>query len=195
MGDGVAGADGAGLGLVARLLATATRQGSGVDGRDRLAAPSTARDWLASVATAPGGAALADIALTGRDLVPLRRLRESLRDVLAAGPGGPGGSATVEPVASVVALRWDGATVTALPRGAGWRRVAAAVSVELLLADAAGALGRLRTCAHEPYGYPFLDDSRNRSRRWHDAAACGNRVNLRASRARRAAVGRSARVS
>ncbi len=46
-------------------------------------------------------------------------------------------------------------------------------------------LGRVRECAGEKCDWLFLDASRNRSRRWCDMAACGNRAKARRNYARR----------
>ncbi|MGH7481700.1 MAG: CGNR zinc finger domain-containing protein [Longimicrobiales bacterium] len=45
-------------------------------------------------------------------------------------------------------------------------------------------LERVRLCAADDCGWLFLDDSRNRSRRWCDMSDCGNRAKARRYRAR-----------
>lgn len=45
-------------------------------------------------------------------------------------------------------------------------------------------LARVRACAAGDCGWWFLDDSKNRSRRWCDMKICGNREKLRRFRAR-----------
>jgi len=40
-------------------------------------------------------------------------------------------------------------------------------------------LGRVKQCASETCGWMFLDESRNRSRRWCDMSDCGNRAKAR----------------
>ncbi|MEU5382050.1 CGNR zinc finger domain-containing protein [Streptomyces sp. NPDC001588] len=168
-------AEDAGLTVTVALLLTALRAGDGDPDSDRLANLAAAQQWAARLD-------MEGLELTARDLTPLRRFRESLRDARLAGQSEQLSVAAVE---SSVNLSWTPDGVQVMPRGLGWRRIAAAVSVELLKAEAAGVLSRLKTCAHQPCGYPFIDASRNRSRAWHDTAKCGNIVNLRASRARR----------
>ena len=56
-----------------------------------------------------------------------------------------------------------------------------------LLVSGAGA--RLRSCASPTCRDVFLDESRNRSRRYCDSRTCGNRLHVAAYRARKAAVG------
>jgi len=46
-------------------------------------------------------------------------------------------------------------------------------------------LRRVRECAGEKCDWLFLDASRNRSRRWCDMAACGNRAKAQRNYARR----------
>jgi predicted RNA-binding Zn ribbon-like protein len=52
-----------------------------------------------------------------------------------------------------------------------------------------GESGRLRTCASPACRQVFLDESRNRSRRYCDSRTCGNRLHVAAYRARKAAAG------
>ena len=56
-----------------------------------------------------------------------------------------------------------------------------------LLVSGAGA--RLRSCASPTCRDVFLDESRNRSRRYCDSRTCGNRLHVAAYRARKAAAG------
>jgi predicted RNA-binding Zn ribbon-like protein len=46
---------------------------------------------------------------------------------------------------------------------------------------------RMKLCGNGRCAVAFFDRSRNNSGVWHDVAACGNAINLRASRARRRA--------
>ena len=46
-------------------------------------------------------------------------------------------------------------------------------------------LARVRACAAEDCGWWFVDDTKNRSRRWCDMKLCGNREKLRRFRARK----------
>jgi predicted RNA-binding Zn ribbon-like protein len=61
----------------------------------------------------------------------------------------------------------------------GLRVTAAAVS---LLKDFPAA--RIKTCAARDCGWTFVDQSKNRSRRWCDMAVCGNLAKARHYRAR-----------
>jgi len=150
------------------LLRTATREHAGDPAGDRLADLTAARAW-------------SPVRLEASDLEPLRAFREQVRDALRA--GGPAGNRP--PIVSTVDLSFTaGGALSYAAAGNGWRAVAGLVTMELLLARAAGTLRRLKTCAYEPCGWPFVDESRNVSRVWHDTSKCGNVVNLRAHRAR-----------
>lgn len=54
-------------------------------------------------------------------------------------------------------------------------------AVELLTSD---AIERVRTCADDSCAWLFFDATRNRTRRWCDMKACGNRSKVRRFRAR-----------
>ena len=53
-----------------------------------------------------------------------------------------------------------------------------------LLMQAPETLSRVRVCANDPCGWLFVDQSRNRSRRWCDMSDCGNKVKARRHYAR-----------
>lgn len=59
----------------------------------------------------------------------------------------------------------------------------AASAAELLTGDMAA---RLRACDGDGCGWLFIDESRNRSRRWCDMSDCGNRAKVRRYRTRHA---------
>ncbi|MFC2078766.1 CGNR zinc finger domain-containing protein [Candidatus Bipolaricaulota bacterium] len=60
----------------------------------------------------------------------------------------------------------------------------ARATVDLLTSD---SLQRVRQCAEETCGWLFVDQSRNRSRRWCDMSSCGNRAKARRNYARKKA--------
>ena len=68
-------------------------------------------------------------------------------------------------------------------------RIAAHLAMGLAELLVAGESGRLRTCASPACREVFLDESRNRSRRYCDSRTCGNRLHVAAYRARKAAAG------
>jgi predicted RNA-binding Zn ribbon-like protein len=68
-------------------------------------------------------------------------------------------------------------------------RIAAHLAMGLAELLVAGESGRLRSCASPACRDVFLDESRNRSRRYCDRRTCGNRLHVAAYRARTAAAG------
>jgi predicted RNA-binding Zn ribbon-like protein len=68
-------------------------------------------------------------------------------------------------------------------------RIAAHLAMGLAELMVAGESGRLRSCASPACRDVFLDESRNRSRRYCDSRTCGNRLHVAAYRARKAAAG------
>ena len=145
--------------------------------------------WSAAASQpAPG------IELDDSDLVPLRDHRERLRTALRVQPGSPStaGSAatpdapaTGEVTARILLTSTPGGLVRYEPFESGWRAVRGLTTTEALLAQVRGTWPRLKVCAYPACGVCFYDASPNRTRVWHDTRTCGNRANLRASRARK----------
>ena len=149
---------------------------------DLLATVEEAQAWLDAALEAWARATsspAATVTLSPADLPRLRALREAVRALVLGREAAAVPSQTVE-------LELRGGAVTYRATGAGWRVVAALVHTELLLAQHTGALERFRSCANPACGAAFYDRTRNGSRVWHDPRTCGNVMNLRASRARRA---------
>jgi predicted RNA-binding Zn ribbon-like protein len=168
-----------GVPLLEALLRTSTAQRADTPA-DELSTLDSAKNWAQRTGHA--------VHLRRADLEPLRAFRETLRQALRADrPRTPADDAA-EFDASVE-LRWSFASGLGVrPLKDGWEAVASLITVELVTADADGTLRRVKTCARAECGYPFIDHSRNVSRMWHDADTCGNIINLRASRARKAEV-------
>jgi predicted RNA-binding Zn ribbon-like protein len=70
-----------------------------------------------------------------------------------------------------------------------WAWVFAEVVRDAVGLIATGEARRLKVCGNPNCTWLFYDESRNVSRRWCDAATCGNLLKVRAHRARRAGVG------
>ncbi len=161
---------------------------------DRLDGP----DALAAWTTARGLPAVADAAAD--ELAALRALREAVHAVVIARvPGAEPSAFGLDPraVAAARQLLRDGAAAAVaraeldLDGPARWRvdvrdarslRDHLALSAVELLADADPA--RLHSCAAHDCGWVFLDTSRSGTRRWCDAAGCGNRARARRHHAR-----------
>ncbi len=186
-------ADNRELAFLKGFLATSLRMNDGDPERDALADIRQARRWLSSAladrAERPG-VMMTDVFMEAHDLEPLRAFREDLRNSLEANRSEPVESPSR--ITTTVDLQWsaDGG-LDFRPVSTGWRGIAGLLVMDLLLAQANGRLHRLKTCAHKPCGYPFVDHSPNLTRAWDNTARCGNKVNLRASRARRKAATQS----
>jgi predicted RNA-binding Zn ribbon-like protein len=182
-----------GLRLAQDLVNTSLSVNQGYLGSDYLMDLPTADFWFGealaawSVAT---GRPVPELSLRQGDLLPLRKLREQLRQSLRANAThvDPAGRRRHEPLDTSIrlTLRADG-QVDYKPVAQGWEGAAGLISVEMLLARAAGSLSRLKACAAPICGACFFDGSPNQARVWHDSSICGNAANLRASRASRKA--------
>ena len=177
-----------GLALVQDLLNT--RQ-IGPYGADLLATAESAGDWLEDTLPdrydeLPDGHSDRSIAVSERELMALRRLRSRVRDLVTGDPGEPHGP-DAAPLGSASLMLAPSGAVRLVPAGRGPARIADAVWTEIFLAQQSGVWPRLKVCRSEPCGSAFYDRSRNNSGVWHDVRTCGNRENLRASRARRRA--------
>jgi CGNR zinc finger len=69
--------------------------------------------------------------------------------------------------------------------GAGWQQVAGTLLSDVLLAQQHDLWPRLKPCRNPRCSVIFYDNSKNRSRVWHNTSTCGNLINLRAARTRR----------
>jgi predicted RNA-binding Zn ribbon-like protein len=192
-----------GLRFVQDLVNTAVESRAYDPVHDRLASPRAAREWLRGALegwAAATGSTAPVITLRPDELAGVQELRERLRAALrataanaeaptggaAAGGGSEGGGPGFVALGGDLKLAAgrDG-RVRYLPASADARAIAELVAAETLLAQARGTWPLLKACANPVCGVCFYDTSPNRSRVWHDTRICGNRTNLRASRARR----------
>ncbi len=170
-----------GLALVQDLLNT---RAIGDYGPDLLTAGCAASAWAAEAATAwseVSGIPAPAMVLTDRDAGRLRSLRASLR-ALVVDERAPGEA--LPDVTAGFGLS-DSGQLQLLPRGHGAHWLASAAWTEVLLSQHSSTWRRLKCCREAACGSAFYDHSRNCSGIWHDVKTCGNRANLRSSRARR----------
>lgn len=132
---------------------------------DHLRDPVDARDFLVSHdVTVPDGLP------TAADIRALRALREALRSRVEAGPP------TRPPALGRYRLDDSGRLVST---AAGWRGLVEDLRLPLMeLARQPIGEDGLRICGNPLCRWVFVDRSRNRSRRWCDMAACGNRAKV-----------------
>ncbi|MCV7154374.1 CGNR zinc finger domain-containing protein [Mycolicibacterium pyrenivorans] len=171
----------AGLALVQDLLNTLA---IGEYGPDLLTDGATASAWAveaAAVWSEVSGLPTPAMVLTDRDAQRLRSLRDVLREMIVAQR--PPTRAPLDAAADLELS--DGGRVRLVPNGAGAQWLASAVWIEVLLGQQSSTWPRLKFCREPACGSAFYDHSRNNSGVWHDVKTCGNRANLRTSRARR----------
>jgi len=66
-----------------------------------------------------------------------------------------------------------------------WTAVMAATVTSYAQLLVSGGIDRIKVCANPDCSFIFYDETRNRSRRWCEASACGNLVRVRRHRAQR----------
>jgi predicted RNA-binding Zn ribbon-like protein len=174
-----------GLALVQGLLNT---RGIGEKAVDLLADQRTANRWLREATAAWARKTGRDVAvetaktvaepLDRASLVALVKLRNEVLsyvtgEVVTSGP------------ASLSLLRGETGDLRLEADGVGIARATSTVWLEIFLAQQNGTLRRLKLCRNQSCGSAFYDRSKNSSAVWHDVGTCGNRANLKASRARR----------
>lgn len=122
-------------------------------------------------------------------------LREALYALcVALDLGRPPSAAVLDAVAGEVAASYAAGRLVLHERALQWVS-SADEDLNRVVWEVARAAGRLvtspqlakvRVCAAPDCGWLFLDDTRNRSRRWCDMKICGNREKIRRYRARQA---------
>lgn len=149
---------------------------------DLLDDPISAQAWLDAVLGSP------TTTLTAHDLRRLREFRAALVKAITdpvSGTTSDGGTAAIS-VPARIELD-DAGQVRIMPEAAGWRSVAALTLAGIARAQQAGTWNRLKLCGNPACLSAFYDTSKNNSGVWHDVHTCGNRMNLRAARARKRA--------
>ncbi|HET9111640.1 MAG TPA: CGNR zinc finger domain-containing protein [Ktedonobacterales bacterium] len=177
-----------------------TRFGSGKQLHEALGSEEEARAWLVR-----HGLLSEDAHISEGDVRRMRDAREALRTLLRANTPARHDSAQSSTVQTTperiveaqhalnaiaayapLTVRFDDAGHTALePDIAGVEGALARLLSVAPLAQADGTWRRLKICAHDACGVAFYDRSKNHSGVWCAMERCGNRVNARASRARR----------
>jgi predicted RNA-binding Zn ribbon-like protein len=150
---------------------------------DLLARPASANRWLRTLEwpTTPR--------LTVDDLAPLRELRKSLQSQVEIGGNTSPTAPRSDLALHLEKLRWNmtlkEGRLALSAEGGGWRQVAGTLLGDILIAQQHDLWPRLKACRNPLCSVIFYDGSKNQSRVWHNTSVCGNRINLRASRARR----------
>jgi predicted RNA-binding Zn ribbon-like protein len=200
---------GADMGLTLREQSVSSQKGFGADLLEALIAAAE----LINTGRPAGGEELrtaADVAAFGRrygmggrpretDVAALRAYRARLDAIVTAWEAGDGMAAVrminallaeTGAIPQIVAHDGRGPHIHVSRAAAPMSdRIAAHLAMGLAELLVAGESGRLRTCASPACREVFLDESRNRSRRYCDSRTCGNRLHVAAYRARKAAAG------
>jgi predicted RNA-binding Zn ribbon-like protein len=177
------------LALIQDWLNTGDPDGR-LPGPDLLATLADARAWLAHAATrwsATTGMPAPRFEIDEMDLPHLRQARDELyaavssrshnQPVEVSAPSSHAFEAGVE-------LAPDG-TVRLAAKGSGWQMVLSWLLLEIYQSQQEDTWRRLKACKNSRCRGVFYDSSNNNSGVWHDVRTCGNRANLRASRARK----------
>lgn len=88
------------------------------------------------------------------------------------------------PLTRRVAAEERGFAVELVPRAGGIHRVLGEVAASFAQVLATGDPTRIKVCANRDCGWFVYDESRNRTRRWCESAACGNLMKVRRYRQR-----------
>ena len=157
------------------------------EGRDRLADPVEARDWLVA-----NGLLASEVPLQSDDLTLVRGVREGLRAMLVHNAGGPPPPADAfDPLREVAT---DGTARTGfgehgeiLLSAVGDSVSARLIELLLIIRDAQrdGTWPRLKACGNDECRWAFYDRSRNHGGTWCDMSSCGNKLKNREFRARK----------
>ncbi|HZQ81127.1 MAG TPA: CGNR zinc finger domain-containing protein [Gaiellaceae bacterium] len=152
-----------------------------------LDSPQALREWLAGQ-----GLLEPDARVTSADLEETIRVREALRDLLAAQNELPVDvpKAGVELDDAIcrakLALRFVDCDMRLVPGVGGVRGAVGKILADVSEAMADGTWDRMKACRAEDCRWVFLDTAKNRSRAWCSMSSCGNRAKVNAYRARHA---------
>lgn len=151
------------------------------DGTEEWDSPEALAAWLQAHDLATAGLAVGEA-----DLEAARSLREGLRQALLAHDTHSQPSAAAEAVATVpLQLQIDaGGEVVLAPAAQGVAGALGRLVAPIPAARADGTWFRVKACPLDDCQWAFLDQSRNRSRRWCSMEVCGNREKTRAFRDR-----------
>lgn len=175
---------------------TASTRSGGTVGKDKLRTYDDLVTWAERVelagadrATRLRRAAAADPAAAARVLDRARGLREVIYRVFAADPPAPDDLAALGEAAAAAAAERrleaaDGSFRFAWPDSDALEQLLWPVALSAAELLTSADRERVKECASDSCNWLFLDQSRNRSRRWCDMKDCGNRAKARRFQAR-----------
>jgi predicted RNA-binding Zn ribbon-like protein len=152
---------------------------------ESLESPKALGAWLGERGLLPEGARV-----TSADLAETIRVREALRDLLAAqnelevDMAAAGAELDDAICRAKLALRFVDCDMRLVPGVGGVRGAVGKVLAEVSNAMADGTWSRMKACRAEDCRRAFLDTAKNRSRAWCSMQSCGNRAKVQAYRDR-----------
>lgn len=120
--------------------------------------------------------------------VLLRRLMDAFRagkPLLAKDIAVLNGLLEAAPICRQLRLGPDDTRLTVVPAACGMSRLVGEIAASFAQLLAEGEPARVKICANPDCGWVIYDESRNLSRRWCDAAECGNLIKVRQHRQRK----------
>jgi len=154
---------------------------------EALDTPAALGGWLAERGLLEPGSRV-----TQADLDETKRVREALRDLLAAQNEldvdipRAGGELDDAICRAKLALRFVDCEMRLTPGVSGVRGAVGRILAEVSEAMADGTWGRMKACRADDCRWAFLDTAKNRSRAWCSMRSCGNRAKVQAYRERHA---------
>jgi len=150
-----------------------------------LGTPQDLSAWLGAHGVLEPGAPV-----TAVELAEARRVREALRDLLAAKVGlavdVDAAKAEIDAAArrAGLELRFDPTCPRVEPTVGGVRGAIGRIIVEVYDEMVDGTWERMKACKADDCRWAFLDTSKNKSRAWCSMESCGNRAKVNAYRQR-----------
>jgi predicted RNA-binding Zn ribbon-like protein len=150
-----------------------------------LGTPQDLSAWLGAHGVLEPGAPV-----TAAELAEARRVREALRDLLAAKVGlavdVDAAKAEIDAAArrAGLELRFDPTCPRVEPTVGGVRGAIGRILVEVYDEMVDGTWERMKACKADDCRWAFLDTSKNKSRAWCSMESCGNRAKVNAYRQR-----------
>jgi predicted RNA-binding Zn ribbon-like protein len=152
---------------------------------EELGTPEDLSSWLGAHGLLESGAEA-----TNADLAEATRVREALRDVLAAKVGlevdVDAAKTEIDAAArrAGLELRFDPTCPRVEPTVGGVRGAIGKILVEVYDEMVDGIWERMKACKADDCRWAFLDTSKNKSRAWCSMESCGNRAKVNAYRQR-----------
>lgn len=149
--------------------------------------PKALGEWLTGRGLLP-----AESRVTRADLEETKRVREALRDLLAAQNEVPvdiskAGAELDDAICRAkLALRFADGVMRLEPGVGGVRGAVGRILAEVSEAMGDGTFSRLKACRAADCRWAYLDTAKNRSRAWCSMQSCGNRAKVHAYRERHA---------